>query len=163
VDVVGDLALVPEIQGSEMDMMGMQGMGRGMNDMLGEMLEGEATGTFNGIPEIDGTRVAVIAITVSVDSSNDMTDKVAEALSEMPEEMGEFSIEYMDIEIELEGEGTLYWDVGAGHAHSYELNGSMSFTMDMGMNVTAGDQEMEIEQTFEMSGTFESAMGIAKN
>ena len=77
--------------------------------------------------------------------------------------MGDFSIEYMDVEVEIEGEATLYWDVEAGHAHSYEMNGSMSFMTDMGINVAMGDQEMEIEQTFEMSGTFENSMGIEKN
>jgi hypothetical protein len=160
----GDMALVPELDDEEMmGMPGMENMGRGMNDMLGDLLEGDASGTFNGFQEVDGVRVAVIAIAISIESSNDMTDKVMEAMEEMPEEIGEFSIDYMDVEIEIEGEGTLYWDVEAGHAHSYEMQGSMGFITDMGMNVAMGDQEMEIEQTFEMSGTFENSMSIAQN
>jgi hypothetical protein len=161
----GDMALVPELDDEDMGMgmPGMENMGRGMNDMLGDLLEGEATGTFNGFQDVDGVRVAVIALVVSIESSNDMTDQVMEAMDEMPEEIGEFSVEYMDVEIEIEAEATLYWDLEAGHAHSYEMNGSMSFITDMGMNVAMGDQEMEIEQTFEMSGTFENTMSIEQN
>jgi hypothetical protein len=159
----GDMGLLPELDEEEMSMMpGMQDFGRGMNDMLGDLLEGEATGTFKGFREVDGTNVAVIALTVSIESSNDMTDKVADAMGELPIE-AEINIDYMDIEVEIEGEGTLYWNTETGHAHSYELSGSMGFITDMGMTMTMGDQDMEMEQTFEMSGTFENAMAISVN
>jgi len=159
----GDMGLVPELDEEEMGMMpGMQDFGRGMNDMLGDLLEGEANGTFKGYQEVDGTRVAVIALTISIESSNDMTEKVAEAMGKLPIE-AEVEIDYMDIEVTIEGEGTLYWNVEAGHAHSYDLSGSMGFITDMGMTMTMGDQNMEMEQTFEMSGTFENSMSIAVN
>jgi hypothetical protein len=159
----GDLALVPELD-EEMDMMpGMQDMGRGMHDMLGDMLEGTATGTFKGFEEVDGVRVAVIAIEIEIRSSNDMTEKVMEAMDEMPEEMGEFSIEFMDVEVEIQGEGTLQWDVEGGHAQSFELSGSMGFITDMGMTVTMGDSPVEIEQTMDMSGSFANSMTVSKN
>ncbi len=160
----GDMALIPEMDEETSGLMpGMDNMGRGMNEMLGDMLEGDASATFNGFQEVDGTRVAVIAITISIESSNDMTDTVADAMGDMPDEMPEFEIDYMDVEIEIESEGTLYWDVEAGHAHSYELAGSMGFITDMGISLAMGDQEMEIEQSFEMSGTFENTMSIEQD
>ena len=159
----GDMGLVPELDEEEMmGMSGMQDLSRGMNDMLGDLLEGEATGTFKGFQDVDGTNVAAIGITVSIESSNDMTEKVEEAMGELPIE-AEVAIDYMDVEVEIEGEGVLYWDVEAGHAHSYEMSGSMSFITDMGMSITMGDQDMEMEQTMEMSGTFENSMSITKN
>jgi len=159
----GDMGLVPEMDEEEMGMMpGMQDFGRGMNDMLGDLLEGEANGTFKGYQEVDGVRVAVIALTVSIESSNDMTEKVAEAMGELPIE-AELDIDYMDIEVSIEGEGTLHWDVEGGHVHSYDMSGSMGFITDMGMTMTMGDQDMEMEQTFEMSGTFENSMAISVN
>ena len=39
----------------------------------------------------------------------------------------------------------------------------MSFITDMGMTMTMGDQDMEMEQTFEMSGTYENSMSISVN
>jgi len=110
----GDLSLE---MGEEIEMtMGPSPGGMDFTEMLGDLLEGEATATFEGIREVDGLQIAVITIVVEIDSANDMTDMVADSMpdQELPEGM-EMSIDRMDIEIELEAEGTLHWDVEGGH------------------------------------------------
>ena len=109
--------------------------------------------------------VAVIAISIDVESSNDMTEQVLEQMGDLPEEVQAMNmeIEYMDVEMDIEAEGILYWDMSANHAHSMTLSGSMNMVMDMAMNMSQGGQEMQMEQMFEMSGSFENAMAVSIN
>ena len=160
----GNTGLVPDDEGGAEEMMpGMDGMGANMGEMLGDLLEGEASAEYTGTEEVDGVTVAVISFTISIASSNDMTEIVEESMSEMPDDGPEISVNYVDVEIEMEGEGTLQWDLAANRAHSYEIQGSMNTLMDMGMGVSMGDNEMEMEQSMEMSGTFNSSMTIEAN
>ena len=48
-------------------------------------------------------------------------------------------------------------------AHSFELNGTMGMTMDMGFAIAMGEQNMSMEQNLVMSGTFEDKLGIVRN
>ena len=161
----GNMALVPDMDGAEMGMPGMNSMGGSMSDMIGDSFEGSATGTYKGTQDIDGVTVAVIALEFDVESSNDMTEMVLEQMDEMPEEMQgmEMDIEYMDVEMDIEAEGILYWDISANHAHSMTVSGNIGMVMDMSMSMAQGGQEMQMEQTFEMSGSFENAMSVAIN
>ena len=160
----GNTGLVPEEEGGSEEMMpGMDGMGANISDMLGDLLEGEASAEYMGTEDVDGTTVAVIHFTISIASSNDMTEIVEESMGDLPEGSPEISINYVDVEIEMEGEGTLQWDLAANRMHSYESQGSMNTLMDMGMGVSMGDNEMEMEQSMEMSGTFASSMTVEAN
>ena len=160
----GNMGLVPEEDGGSEEMMpGMDGMGADISEMLGDLLEGEASAEYMGTEDADGTTVAVIHFTISISSSNDMTEIVEDSMSEMPEGGPEISVNYVDVEIEMEGEGTLQWDLAASRAHSYEIQGTMNTLMDMGMGVAMGDKEMEMEQSLEMSGTFASSMKVEEN
>lgn len=152
----GDLAILPEDLGEEGgDPMMSAGMGGSMSDMIGEFLEGEATGTFKGLKEVDDVQVAIIAVVIDIDSATDLTEKVEEILadSDMPPEVSEIEISRIDLELEFEAEGTLLWNVAAGHVHSFELSGESRVVMDIGMTVNAMGQELDIEQNIEMSGT----------
>lgn len=149
----GDLKLLPTETGDMMD-GGMPGVGS-MSDWIGELLEGEATGTFSGMREIDGVNVAVIKIEVDIESARDMTEIVLAALedAEMPPEM-QMEFEHVDVEFELEGEGELLWDPAAGRARSFHMSGPTGVTMDMGMSIEVpGQGNMAIEQVMEMTGT----------
>ena len=159
----GDVKLVPDDMEEEMDMMpGMDKFGD-WSDMLGDLLEGNASGEYKGTTEVDGVKVGVIAISISISSSNDMTEKIEEVMDEMPDGVEDMSINHVDIELEMEGEGTLHWDLEGGLAHSFEISGTMNTIMDMGMSVSAGDQNMDIEQTMEMSGDFNSSLAISRD
>jgi len=156
----GDLSLE---MGEEIEMtMGPSPGGMDFTEMLGDLLEGEATATFEGIREVDGLQIAVITIVVEIDSANDMTDMVAGSMDEqeLPEGM-EMSIDRMDIEIELEAEGTLHWDVEGGHVHSFDLSGEISMLIDMAMSLEIpGQGEMTIENSMEMSGTMAQSLVV---
>ncbi len=151
----GNLSLVPdEKEGGGSDMSMTSGMSS-MSEMLGDLLEGEAKGKFTGMRDVGGTKMAVIKITVKISSSKDMTDIVAEAMkkTKMPAEM-EMKFDHMDVDLKIEGEGELIWDLAGGHAHSMELSGPVHVNMDMAMKISPpGQGSMALEQRMEMSGT----------
>ncbi len=151
----GRLSLIPE----EMEEMGFGGMGQGPQDpadILGD-LDGSASCEFSGMRDVDGKQVAVIKVTIEVSTANDMTEKILEQMedADLPAEVSNMEIQHMDIELEIESEGTLLWDVEAGVLYSLELSGTQTMLMDMAMAMDAeGMGAMELEQSFEMSGNF---------
>jgi hypothetical protein len=161
----GNLKLVPnDMEGMDMN-AGMPGMDS-MSDfssVFGDMLEGEASAEYRGTREIDGVSCAVIHVVVDISASADISDKVRDAMDEMPEQISAAEIEHMDLEMELEGEGDLYWDLAAGVVHSFELSGTTSMAMDMAMALSMGEQSMNMEQNLQLSGTFANALSVTKN
>lgn len=153
----GDLKLVPEDMTPEMQQMmgGMGGDGMGsMSDWLQDEIEGTASGKFAGMREVDGQEVALIEIAININTAVDMTDKVMESMDEMPMPQGaEMEIDHLDLEFEMEAKGQLFWNVKAGHFHSFEISGSTGLLVDSGMAMNMGGEEMTIENTVEMSGT----------
>ncbi len=151
----GNLHLDIEMDGDD---AGMGGPGGGMDGNYGEMM-GDADGTFTGkltgTKEVDGRKVAVITLTVEVDSSNDMTEMMREQMAEMelPPEAASMEIESVDVELSLEGEGQLLWDIEGGHFHSLELNLEVSSTMDNVMAMSMQGTEMAMESTMEFTAT----------
>jgi hypothetical protein len=160
----GDLGIRPEDLDEEaMSMMaGMDGMSN-LNEMFGDMFEGEAQGTYQGSEEIDGVRVAKIHVTIDISSSNDVTEMIREAIEgqEMPEGM-QFEIDHADVDVAIEGEGTLFWDIAGGYAHSFELSGKMKMEMDSGFSIDMQGQSMDIGQTMAMSGTVSYALSVSR-
>lgn len=157
----GDMKLVPELEEDAQQFPGPQsGMGGGFGEMLGESIEGTASGEFKGLQDLDGVNVAAIAIKLDIESSNDMTEQVVKQMEEMKEQIGEAKVEYMDVELDIEAEGTLYWNMDAGHAHMFELSGTIGMVMDTAMKMSPSGQEMRIEQMFEMAGTFDTNMTV---
>ena len=150
----GDLKLISEEV--ESGMMGMNSELGSTSDWFSEDVEGEVTATFTGTRESDdGVALAVIEITVEIENAVDMTDMVMESMddAELPPEVQGMEIDHMDIEVAVEAEGTLMWNLEEGRAESFELSGSFEFIMDMGMAISAQGMEMEMEQVMEMSGT----------
>jgi hypothetical protein len=151
----GNLALVPEEAGEAMGMGGnMSGMGS-LSDWLGELLEGNAKGTFAGTRKVADKEVAVIKVTAKVHGSKDMTDMVSEAMekAELPPGANDMKIDHMDIEFKMDSEGELLWDLAAGRMHSFEMSGPMTANIDMAMKMSVQGQNLSIEQAMEMSGT----------
>lgn len=160
----GNLKVMPD--DSEMPEGGMPGMD-GMTDfsqMFEDLVEGDATAEYRGTREIDGVSCQVIGVTIDVRASADLTEQLEENVSQsLPDGMGEVEVEHVDMELEIEGEGQLYWNPAAGLAHSFEVTGTMSITMDMAFAISMGEQNMSMEQNLTMSGTFEDNVGIARN
>ena len=149
----GSISIEPE----DMDEM-MGGMGGGpqpsQDKMLGD-IEGEVTGEYKGMRDEDGTRVAVIALTVDVSSSRDLTELMEDMMDnidtgemEMEMEMQAFDMEFM-----FEGEGELLWNSETGLIHSLSLTGEVTQIIDMEMNLNVMGQEQAVEQEMTMSGS----------
>jgi hypothetical protein len=160
----GNLQLKPEDQ-EDLDMSGMPGMDS-MSDfsaVFGDMLEGEATAEYRGTREVDGVNCAVIHLVVDISASADISDKVRDAMGDMPEQITSAEIDHMDLELELEGEGDLYWDLAAGVPHTFELTGTTGMAMDMAMNMAMGEQSMSMEQMMQLTGTFTNSLSVTRN
>jgi len=158
----GNLAMVPEEMDAEAMMSGGAGMGGSMSDFISELLDGEATGKFLGMREVDGMKLGAIKITVDVSSSNDMTEKVLEMMEDLDMEGAPpMDFDHIDVEFTLEGEGELLWDMEAGRAHSFELSGPTTMTYDVGISMEMeGMGAMTIEQMMEMSGTLNMSVSF---
>jgi hypothetical protein len=140
-DALGDLANNP-------------GANMNIGDMLGE-IDGTVSGELVEIRERDGERLAVIRVLIEIESSNDMTDMVREMMDEMetPPGVESMSVESVDVELSLDGEGTLLWNLSHGHFSEFTFSGELSTTMDQSMSVDAGGQSMSMEQSMSFSAT----------
>ena len=150
----GNLKLIPE--NVDAGMMGMNSNFGSTSDWFQEDVEGQVIATFTGTRESDdGVALAVIEITVEIENAVDMTDMMLEAMDEadLPPEVQDMEIDHMDIEVAIEAEATLMWNLEEGRAESFELSGDFEFIMDMGMAISTQGMEMEMEQVMEMSGT----------
>ena len=150
----GDLAIVPE--DTEMGGMGMPGGGMNMEQMLGE-LDGDVTCKLTGLRDVDGAKIAVIAISIEIESTNDLTEMIQEMMeeAELPPEAGSMEIESVDVELSIEGEGELLWDITHGHFLELTISSEMESTMDQAMSMSMGPESMTMEQSmvFSASGT----------
>lgn len=160
----GNLKIVPQTDASsEAGMTGMDNMSD-FASMFRDLIEGEATGEYRGTRDIDGVSCQVIGVKIDVRASADLTEQLADNVAKnLPDGVGEVEVEHVDMEVEIEGEGQLYWNAAAGVAHSFELGGKMGMTMDMGFAISMGEQNMNMEQNLVMSGTFEDKVGIVRN
>ena len=157
----GNLKIEPQDAEVEASMPGMDNMGD-FADMLGDLLEGQATATYRGTREVEGRKVGVVHLALDISSATDMSERVAEAMQNLPEGSPEMTLDHMDVELEMEGEGNLYWDLERGIAQSFDMSGTMRVGMDMGFDMAMGEQSMSMTQNMQMSGTFNNAMTTAR-
>jgi hypothetical protein len=158
----GDLSLKPQKDEAEM------GFGEGM-DSAGDLsklldeLEGEATGTYLGKRDVDGTSCAVIRLKFKIKSAKDLTEDVKGEMAGKAPEGIEMEVDHVDVDLEMEGEGELLWNAGAGYAHSFSMSSTVKTNMDMGFLVNANGNDMKINQTFTMSGNHDLKVAVTKN
>lgn len=158
----GDLKFVPD-EADSADPMGMDSEMGDFEDWFSDDIEGEILATFKGMKETDeGVKVAIISITVELANAVDLTEKMQEGLenADLPPEAGDMEMNSMDIEMELEGEATLLWDVAAGRAHSFDMESDIALLVDMSMSVSAQGMDMEIDQSMEFSGTMNASASV---
>ena len=149
----GDVKLVPlDLEDSPMGQDPMADVS--FSEMMGD-IEGEISAEYMGLTEIDGVSFASLKITISVNSANDLTDMLQETASEMGQEGVDIRFDAVDVEMAIEGEGSLLWDVKGGHFASFELSADLEQIMDMSMSLQTPMGNMEMEQTISMSGSME--------
>ncbi len=149
----GSIKIEPEDLGEASGMMGGQQNNPSPDKFLGD-LDGEVTAEFRGIEDDNGVKVAVIALTVDVSSSKDLSELMKESIEGMDSPMGEMSmeIESFDMEFTFDGEGELRWNLEAGLLHSLLLSGTHEEIMDTSMSMSGGGQDMAIENSLTMGG-----------
>ncbi|MDG1499499.1 MAG: hypothetical protein P8N31_05225 [Planctomycetota bacterium] len=121
-------------------------------DMLGD-IDGEVTCTYLGIREADGVNFAAIKFELDVTTSNDLTELIMDAGGNVEQDGVEISFNSVDVEMSIEGEGTLLWDVRGGHFSSLEFSGDLEQIMDMSMALSTVQGEMDMDQAITMSGS----------
>jgi hypothetical protein len=157
----GNLSILPKEMDAEQMGMGMPGMGS-MTDWLRGSLEGTAKGTFVGMEEKGGAKLARIKIEAKINVAKDMTEMIEEMMkkAKLPPEAQNFSFDHMDIDYKLEADGELVWDLAAGRARSFTLSGPSHANMDMTMKIDAGGQSMNIDYGMELSGNTELSLEV---
>lgn len=127
-----------------------------VRDMLGDLLEGSATGKYVGSRDVDGVKLAVIELDIEIDTANDMSEFFEEMMADqIPAEI-DMSLDRVDVEFALESSGELLWNMSGGHVHSMTLEGESAVSMEMEMGMNAGGQAMNMEMSMEMSGTLKN-------
>ncbi len=158
----GDLKFVPEESDSD-DPMDMGSDMGGADDWFNDDMEGEATATFEGTRKTeDGIEVGVIKLTFLLSNAVDLTEITQEAMesSELPPGVEDISINSVDVEVELEGEATLLWNLKEGYIYSFELKSEMLLNMDMNMGISAQGMEIDIDQGMEFSGNMNNTVSV---
>jgi len=156
----GDLKIELEMDGEDMEGGPDPSQLADINELMKDLLDGEATGKYVGQREVDGAKYGVIAIDIEIDTARDMTDMLEEMMGDqMPEGM-EVSFDRMDLELSLESKGELLWDLRGGHVHAFSIEGDITIILDMGMSMDMGGQEMTMEMAMEMSGTLGQELSV---
>lgn len=162
----GNLRLVPdELEGAgDMDMGFFDGMKEEFSEQVAELFEGECVCTFKEIREVDDAKLAEISIELEIASAANVADMLMNFISTMGEQFGEtpeVDIESADINLDFEGEGTLFWDLEAGRAASFEISGEAILGLDLAVAVEAPDGSQTIEASIEMSGSYEQKVEMS--
>ncbi len=154
----GNLKLAPEDPPAGMDL----GNDFDFASQLGD-IEGHCTATYRGTKEVEGRRMGVVALAVEVESANDITELLVEAVEQGAQQAGmNISVDSADVEVEFELSGELLWDLESGHVFSLVLSGDTKSVMDNAMTIEAMGEQMDIAQTLYMSATLEVSVEITR-
>ncbi len=159
----GDLKMIPEEVDPEAMFGGMSPEMGSADDWFNEDMEGEVKATFQGTRETDdGVMVGVVVYAIEISNGVDLTEKTREGLEdqELPPGVEDMSVNSTDIEITIESEATLLWNLEGGYVHSFEMSGDFGFLVDSSMDISAQGMELEIEQAMEFSGTMNASVSV---
>lgn len=150
----GDLKLVPEEL--SYDMSGMSGQMGELSDWFDDNLQGKITCRLTDVRAEGERQVAVIAIELKLENDVDLTEMAQEELDrvELPPGSGEIEVEHMQIDLRIEGEGVLLWDLKAGHFYALDVASDFEMKMDIGVSLELpGFGDVMHNQEFDMSGS----------
>lgn len=115
-------------------------------------LDGGGQATYEGQLEVDGVQVAVVSIAIDVTAANDLVDYFSEIGG------GEFDSASLDVAIEADGE--LLWDLERGRVHALALEGDVSADYDITMSILDGVHTFESSQ--QVSGDLTIRVGLGE-
>ena len=134
-------------------------IGDGASDKLEELFSGECTATLVGVEE----GVASIAIELEIASAVDLTDVMEELMASIGEESGEempIVFDIADMNLDVEAEGTLLWDLEAGHAVSLTIGSDGVMGFDMAASAEMMDESSSVEAAVEFAFSMASEVVI---
>ncbi|MFT6714102.1 MAG: hypothetical protein ACJAVJ_001384 [Planctomycetota bacterium] len=99
-----------------------------IDDRIDENLEGEIECTFMGVEEVDDVRMGVIEFTIELESEGETSEEM-----EVEDEEIDSATESRTITIDSEYEGTLYFNLAAGHIASVTIVGESNFSVKEGV------------------------------
>ena len=118
-------------------------------------LEGDVTAKCLRTVERDGRTLAEIEMKVDVSGFDDLTDEV-EFEDDDPEDFPEGAIvpeiDSLELDLELEGTGSLWWNVTDGRVHVLELELDVTQTQTIRMRMPEEMGAGEMEQIMRMEG-----------
>ena len=120
---------------------------------LEEQTSGSVTAEFEGSNKVEGRSLARIAIEFALDFEHDSSNLLAERWEQIPMfdeiglEMGEASTR-----VEASGQAQLIWDIEAGHASSFELEGDLNLTLETEFEARIDPEVMDVLSSVELSG-----------
>ncbi len=139
-----------------------------LNDLFEEEIEAQFEEAFEGFAvscTYAGTReegdlnLGVIEYKFEGTAAIDLSDLLQAAIDMQGEQMGGLEADIMaSIDMEFEGEGTLLWNLEAGHISSFEMNGELTLIVDIEADIEANGESHSGELSAEISSEMAWAM-----
>lgn len=128
-----------------------------MFDMLSEQIEAfpksyEIACEYKGVRDMDGAQIGTIAINLEGTGEIDLSEVIMEGIAQQGGGEVDADISHADFQIELDGEGTLLWNLEAGHLHSFELSTEMTLIFEAGGAVDAQGESHDFDAAIEFGG-----------
>ena len=164
--VGGDLGFAPEdLESGDFENFGFveEVLEETLHDTLAEVFEGTCTCTFAGVGE-DESHLAEIEIELEVSSAVDLVELLTEIVEAIAGAQGEetlFELEVADLDVDLESEGTLLWNLEAGRFESLELGAEGDIGVDLQVSWEteqgdhSGEASLELTVSLEISAAAE--------
>lgn len=148
-----DLGEIEELMNSMMD---------DYADAMESLFDGERKATYQGMREDEGTKYAVISLTMDTDGVLDFSDIIMDMMDRMGDVMDmpmevDMSIAAADLMMTIEGEGELLWDARRGIFRSMELEVDMSMGIEVAMDMDMGGESATMDMGVEMSGEMQTS------
>jgi hypothetical protein len=144
---------------SEEDMKMFEDMFSDFGADLASELEGSCTCTYKGQREIDGTQVAEIEVEIEIVSTLSLASLAEQIFDKIAEqsggEMPDISLDTAEMNIDVEGTGTLLWNVERGLMHSLQISADVIFGIDFAMSLEADGESHMLDASLEVAGTVE--------
>lgn len=126
-------------------------------DMLSEQIEAfpksyEITCEYKGARDVDGTQIGAIQVKIEGTGEIDFSEVIMEGIAQQGGGEVDADISHADFQIELDGEGTLLWNLEAGHLHSFEMSTEMTLIFEAGGAVDAQGESHDFDAAIEFGG-----------
>lgn len=119
---------------------------KSINEQLSENLEGEAKATWQGAREVEGRELGVYAIEADLKSR---------AEAETPD-----GAETRGVELEVEYEGEILWDLAAGRLAGYAFEADVRSVISTERAMETPKGKREVRQVFDLRGTAKHTLTV---